>query len=74
MAFDYRKLKGRIIEKYDSQRMFAEAMGLSTRSLSLKMTGKRAWKQEEIVKAYKILDIPASEISAYFFTLKVKSS
>ena len=54
--------------------MFAEAMGLSTRSLSLKMTGKRAWKQEEIVKASKILDIPADEISAYFFTLKVKSS
>ena len=26
MAFDYSKLKGRIIEKYDSQSSFANAM------------------------------------------------
>lgn len=35
MAFDYSKLKGRIIEKYDSQSSFANAMEWSERTLSL---------------------------------------
>ena len=31
MAFDYSKLKGRIVEKYDSQSSFANAMEWSER-------------------------------------------
>ena len=38
MAFDYSKLKGRIIEKYDSQSSFANAMEWSERTLSLSLT------------------------------------
>jgi hypothetical protein len=73
MAFDYSKLKGRIIEKYGSQSLFAKAMQLSERSLSLKLNGKRSWKQSEICTAIKLLELQEDDISIYFFNPKVQS-
>lgn len=35
MAFDYSKLKGRIIEKYGTQAAFAKAMGTSQKNTFL---------------------------------------
>ncbi len=67
MAYDYRKLRGRIIEKYGTLKDFALKMQWSDRTLSLKMNGKVFWKQPEIMKAAKLLDIPFSEIAEYFF-------
>ena len=46
MAFDYRKLRGKIVEKYGSQSEFSVVMGLSERTLSLKMNSKVPWKQK----------------------------
>lgn len=69
MPFNYSKLIGKIAEKYGTQSKFAEALGLSERSVSLKLNGKIAWKQPEIIKACEILGIRCSEIPAYFFTL-----
>ena len=37
MAYDYAKLNGRIIEKCGTQAVFAERMGLSERTVSLKL-------------------------------------
>ena len=39
MAFDYSKLRGKIIELFGTQACFAAAMGWSERTLSLKMNG-----------------------------------
>lgn len=72
MAYDYSKLLGRITEKYGSQANFAGAMGLSERSLSLKLNGKVGWKQAEIAKACTLLDLTGADIPEYFFTLKVQ--
>lgn len=72
MAYDYSKLLGRIIEKFDSQSKFSGAMGLSERSLSLKLNGKVGFKQAEIAKACSLLDLPGTDIPEYFFTLKVQ--
>lgn len=71
MTYDYRKLCGRIVEKYHTQVAFASAMKISERTLSAKLTGKRDWKQADIFMACKLLDIPQQEISTYFFTIKV---
>ena len=71
-AFNYSKLRGRIIEKYGSQTDFAKAFGCSDRTLSLKMTGKRPWKQVEILKAIKLLDLSEDDIQDYFFALEVQ--
>ena len=73
MAFNYSKLRGRIIEKYGSQSDFAQAFGCSERTLSLKMTGKRPWKQTEILTAIKLLGLTEGDIQDYFFTLEVQN-
>ena len=73
MPFDYRKLKGAIIEKYESQSAFAKEIGISERTLSLKINGKIAWKQNEILRAIKALGLKNSDIQEYFFKEKVQS-
>lgn len=73
MSFDYRKLKGAIIEKYESQSAFAKEIGISERTLSLKINGKIAWKQNEILRAIKALGLKNGDIQEYFFKEKVQS-
>lgn len=70
--YDYSKLLGRIIEKFKSQANFSEAIGLSERSLSRKLTGKVDFKQSEIAKVCKLLELTDTDIPSYFFTLKVQ--
>lgn len=72
MAFDYSKLRGKIVEKFGSQMAFAKAMKMSERTLSLKLTGKRTWKQSEICLAIKFLELSEDDIREYFFTVKVQ--
>ena len=71
MAFDYSKLRGRIVEKYGSQTVFAKEFGISENSFSLKINNKSKFSSDDIVKAVELLDIPKSEVGIYFFTPKV---
>ena len=73
MAFNYNKLRGRIVEIYGSQTEFAKAMDWSERTLSLKMNGKIPWKQTDIVTAVRLLGLSDSDIQEYFFTVEVQS-
>ena len=66
--FTYNKLRGRIVEKYGTMARFAEDAGLSVQALSKKMNSKTSFNQADIVKWCELLDIPAKEIGAYFFT------
>lgn len=70
MAFDYRKLRGRIREVFKTEASFAETMPLSSTSLSAKLNNKTEFTQREIDRAVELLDIPKSEIPLYFFTLR----
>ncbi|MCF8017793.1 MAG: DUF739 family protein [Vallitaleaceae bacterium] len=72
MPYNYSKLLGRITEKYGSQSKFSTAMGLSERSLSLKLNGRVGFKQNEIAKACSLLNLTDTDIPNYFFTLKVQ--
>ena len=71
MAFDYSKLRGRIVEKFDTQGAFAKAIGLSQRSLSLKLQGKLFFRQDEIERAINLLCINSKDIDKYFFAQNV---
>lgn len=72
MSYNYRKLRGRIVEKFGTQQAFAEAMRWSERTLSLKLNGKRFWKQPEITLACRLLEIPEDEVMTYFFNQNVQ--
>lgn len=69
--YDYSKLRGRIVEKAGTQKEFANAMGWSLATVSLKMTGKQQWKQNEIALACCELSIDPQDIGEYFFTRRV---
>ena len=71
MSNDYSKLLGRITEKFGTQAEFASAMGVSERSISLKLNNKVSWKDNEISKAVEILEVDPKDIPAYFFKYKV---
>lgn len=73
MAFDYRKLRGRIREKFGSEKFFSSAMGWSERTTSFKLNGIRPWKQQEIMRAIELLDLSKEDIHLYFFTVKVQN-
>jgi hypothetical protein len=65
--YKYNKLRGRIVEKYGSQKMFAKAFGIAENSMCLKLTGKTQFTQEDIEKAAKLLDIDRRDYGNYFF-------
>lgn len=69
MPYNYSKLLGLIVEKFGTQANFSDAIGLSERSVSLKLNGKVGWKQSEIAKICKVLKIETQDIPLYFFTI-----
>ncbi|WP_125589725.1 DUF739 family protein [Companilactobacillus jidongensis] len=74
MKYDYSSLSGKIVEKYGTQYNFSRAMGLSERTISLKLNDQVSWKDTEIVKAVNLLNLNVSEIPKYFFKQKVHES
>lgn len=66
----FAKLRGRIVEKFGTQKEFAKAMGLREAFLSAKLTGKVGWTYDEVVNACSLLAIPLEEAHLYFFCAK----
>lgn len=64
----YAKLRGAIRERFGTQRAFAQAMSLSLSALNQKLCGRVGWSIQDVETAIGLLDIPAEEIPAYFFT------
>lgn len=71
MAYDYSKLLGRIKEYGYTQECLAKAIGKDKSTLCVKLNNKASFKQSEIKKICKILDIGGDEIGVYFFAEKV---
>ena len=65
--YEYRKLIGRIIEKYGTRKSFAEAVGISENSMSMKLNGKTDFSRDEIARWAELLDIAVTDIGNYFF-------
>lgn len=64
----YSKLRGRIIEKYGSQKQFAEAIGISEVAMSRKMNCETGFSQKDIIKWAEALEIEVKDYGLYFFT------
>ena len=69
---DFSKLRGRITEKLGTESKFAKPMGMSPRTLSMKLNGLREFKPSEIILALEKLELPVESVGEYFFTLKVQ--
>ena len=69
LKFDYSKLKGRIKEKCDSQKAFADLLGVTEGTLTSKLQGYTYFTQEEIFKSCDILEINSDKVFNYFFAL-----
>lgn len=69
--FDYSLLKGKIKEKYDTNKDFAKVLDMSESTISYKLSNKVGFSQEEIMSWSMLLSIPVEEINKYFFTIKV---
>lgn len=72
MNYDYRKLKGKIKEVFDTQGAFAIAMKMSEATLTSKLSNASEWRQTQISRACKALGIMPGEIYDYFFAANVK--
>ncbi|MDE7445807.1 MAG: DUF739 family protein [Lachnospiraceae bacterium] len=68
MPYNYKKLRGRIIEIYGSQCKFAEVLNISENSLSKKLNCKSGFSQADIAKWSELLRIHSSQYGDYFFT------
>ena len=65
--YEYRKLIGRIIEKYGTRKAFAETLGISENSMSLKLNGKIGFSRDDMIRWGDLLGIDVSEFGDYFF-------
>ena len=74
MRYDFRKLRDKIVEIFGKQEAFAHALGISTRSLSLKLNNERYFKPNEISKAIELLGLAMTDIPAYFFAVEVQEN
>lgn len=72
MAFDFSKLRGRIVEKYGSCAAFAEAAGRSPGQISRRLNNQTPFDDQEIHAFCQLLEIPGSDLATYFFTPKVR--
>lgn len=71
MAFDYSKLRGRIVEVFGNQKNFSKAYGISENTMSLKMSNNVRFTSDDIIRISEMLNIPKEEIGSYFFTKEV---
>mgnify|MGYP002803101865 FL=1 len=67
MAYTYKRLRGRIVEKYGSQEKFARKIGISRVSVSKKLNGVKVFSQNDIEDWALALDIKSPDYPSYFF-------
>lgn len=70
--FNYNKLKGRIVELGYGISDIANLLGVSRTSIYERLNGNIPFKDYEIYKICKFLDIREVDIEQYFFNLKVR--
>ena len=70
MPYNYSKLLGRIVECCGTQANFAEKIGLSERTVSLKLNGKRAWNNPKSVLLARFSASPQAKSTNIFLPSK----
>ena len=74
MRYKTERLQARIVEKFGTQKAFADAIGMEKSTLSRYLSQGKDWKGSLMIKAVEVLEIPADEIDSYFFEPAVVKS
>nr|DAO32964.1 MAG TPA: Protein of unknown function (DUF739) [Caudoviricetes sp.] len=72
MKYDYRRLRGLIKTRFNSESEFAKVLGMNRSTLSLKLSNERDFTIADIQRISKELLIPLDEVGVYFFTPEVE--
>lgn len=70
MHFDYSKIKGKIRELGLTQLDYADYLGITGTTLTLRFQNKRPFTQPEMVKTMQLFHEPIKNVKDYFFTEK----
>ena len=71
VVFNHNKLRGRLVEYGYTQQDFAQLLGISQSTVSMKLNNVTDFTSGEIFHIAEVLNIPREEIGDYFFTPKV---
>lgn len=71
MQKEHSKLRGKIVEKYGTQAVFAERIGKTEQSVTAKLNGRSQFSQEDVVTWSNALGILVNEVGEYFFANKL---
>lgn len=63
----FKKLRLRMVEMDYNQKDLARAAGIVPSTFSLRIRGKQPFNSAQIAAIARVLNIPTSEIGAYFF-------
>lgn len=63
----FHKLRVRFAEMEIKQNEVARRANMAPSTLTARMQGKQPWTSTEIIRVAAVLDIPTSEIAAFFF-------
>ena len=74
MEFDYRKLRERIRERFETEEEFAKALGLTNVALSRKLRNEGDFTRGQMIRAASLLKIDAVSLPEYFFVERVQKS
>ena len=67
LGFEYRKLRGRIVEKYGTLNAFFELLDISKIQASKKINGRSGFSQKDVVEWCGLLDIALKDVGQFFY-------
>lgn len=67
----YRKLRGRIVEKYGTIDRFASVLGKTRQCVSKKLNNRSDFSKADMDEWSQLLDIKVKDVGSYFFTQDV---
>lgn len=71
LSRDNLNLRGRIIQKYGSQKEFAKRLDITEQTVTAKLNGRSQFTQDDILLWCNALDIIAEDVGEYFFAEKL---
>lgn len=72
LQFDYRKLRGKIVEKGDTLEQFSKEVGISRTALYQKMNKDGEFTTGEMFNICEVLNIHVNQVGEYFFVESVR--